>query len=360
MISLYQSKLLPIIVIMATLLINSPGVYSQSLDIPVKGYGISFGNSKKFSGIRFNIRDRHVEDIKGINFTLWHSEENKIAVVSGISVGIFPEAGRLSGVQIGGLGVAGNDVSGITLGLIGVGSDRDLTGISIGGIGAGAGNNLKGLSIGLIGVGAGNEVDGISIGGFGAGAGTNCCGITIGALGAGAGNDVRGITIGGFGAGAGNDVRGITIGGLGAGAGNNVEGITIGGLGAGAGNNVTGITIGGVGAGSGNELTGIAIGGIGVGAPSIKGLIIGGLVCESQYFDGVALTLGRVKIKKEGHFTGFNVAALNQIEGRQSGLSVGVVNYAWKLNGIQIGLINYVRGNPKFLKVLPIFNAHFE
>jgi hypothetical protein len=50
---------------------------------------------------------------------------------------------------------------------------------------------------------------------------------------------------------------------------------------------------------------------------------------------------------------------LNQIEGRQSGLSIGIVNYAWELNGIQIGLINYVRDNPKYLKVLPLFNAPF-
>jgi hypothetical protein len=330
--------------IIITLLMVSPNIRSQSLDIPAKGYGISFGNSKKFSGIRFNIRDRHVEEIDGINLTLWRSKENKSAVVKGISIGIFPEAGRLNGIQIGGLGVSGDEVSGITLGLAGAGSEGDLSGISIGGLGVGAGNDLSGFSIGLLGVGAGNEVSGISIGGLGAGAGTNCSGITIG----------------GLGAGAGNNLRGITIGGLGAGAGNNAEGITIGGFGAGAGEKVTGITIGGLGAGSGNELSGIAIGGIGVGAPNIKGLAIGGLLCETQYFDGVALTLGRVKIKKEGQFTGLNVAAFNQIEGRQNGLSVGVVNYAWKLNGIQIGLINYVRDNPKYLKVLPIFNAHFD
>jgi len=97
-----------------------------------------------------------------------------------------------------------------------------------------------------------------------------------------------------------------------------------------------------------------------VGAPNIKGLTIGGLTCEGQYFDGVAITLGRVKIKKEGRFTGFRAGALNQIEGKQTGLSVGIFNYAWKLNGIQIGLINYVRDNPKYLKVLPIVNAHFD
>jgi hypothetical protein len=343
MISSYQSKFFPIIVVIATLLINSPGIYSQSLDIPAKGYGLSFGNSKNFSGIRFNFRDRHVEEINGINFTLWRSKENKDAIVNGISIGIFPEAGHLYGIQIGGLGVSGDEVSGITLGLIGAGSEGDLSGICIGGIGVGAGNSIKGLSVGLVGAGAGNEISGISIGGLGAGAGNNCSGIMIG----------------GLGAGAGNDIRGITIGGLGAGAGNNVEGITIGGLGAGAGDKITGITIGGLGAGSGNELTGIAIGGVGVGAPNIKGLTIGGLTCEGQYFDGVALTLGRVRIKKEGHFTGFSAGMLNQIEGRQSGLSIGIVNYAWELNGIQIGLINYVRDNPKYLKVLPLFNAPF-
>ena len=51
-------------------LLITPKISPQSLDIPVKGYGISFGNSKKFTGFRLNFRDRQVREINGINVTL--------------------------------------------------------------------------------------------------------------------------------------------------------------------------------------------------------------------------------------------------------------------------------------------------
>ncbi|MCX6569363.1 MAG: hypothetical protein NT147_10000 [Candidatus Aminicenantes bacterium] len=47
--------------------------------------------------------------------------------------------------------------------------------------------------------------------------------------------------------------------------------------------------------------------------------------------------------------------------GTLNGLSIGIVNYAWKLEkGVQIGVVNIVRDNPKGLRVLPIFNADFD
>ena len=36
---------------------------AQSLDLSLKGYGISFGNSKNFNGLRFNLRDSQLEEI---------------------------------------------------------------------------------------------------------------------------------------------------------------------------------------------------------------------------------------------------------------------------------------------------------
>ena len=35
------------------------------------------------------------------------------------------------------------------------------------------------------------------------------------------------------------------------------------------------------------------------------------------------------------------------------------MNYAEELQGVQIGLINIARNNPRGAKVLPIANAHF-
>ncbi len=38
-------------------------------------------------------------------------------------------------------------------------------------------------------------------------------------------------------------------------------------------------------------------------------------------------------------------------------MSLGIVNYAWKLErGLQVGLVNIIRDNPKGLKVLPVFD----
>ena len=44
----------------------------------------------------------------------------------------------------------------------------------------------------------------------------------------------------------------------------------------------------------------------------------------------------------------------------QDGWTIGVVNYARDLRGVQIGLINIARSNPKGTRVLPLFNADFR
>ena len=183
------------------------GLFAQSLDFPSKDWGISLGNSKTFTGLRFNFRDNHVRRVTGVNVTLWTPrKDNKDAVITGLSLGIIPGGGRLRGVHLGILG-AGADKSmiGLNIGGVGVGAGEDVTGISIGGLGAGAGNNLSGIAVGGLGVGAGENAKGILIGGLGAGAGEDLTGVLIGGLGAGAGEDLKGIVIGGLGAGAGED-----------------------------------------------------------------------------------------------------------------------------------------------------------
>jgi len=54
------------------------------------------------------------------------------------------------------------------------------------------------------------------------------------------------------------------------------------------------------------------------------------------------------------------LSSFNYLRGTVGGLSLGIVNYAWKLErGLQIGLFNIIRDNPKGLKVLPVFNTAF-
>ncbi|MFC2088799.1 LA_2272 family surface repeat-containing protein [Calditrichota bacterium] len=313
---LIHEKIIHILVtITIVLFLFNYNVLSQSLDIPSRNWGISFGNSTEFSGFRINYRDHNVEKIRGINITLWDSYDNELAEVTGISLGIMPQAGYLKGLQLGIAGIAAErELSGVSLGLLGGGSGGDINGIGFGGLGFGSGGSMSGLFIGGLGVGCGKDISGIMIGGLGAGAGGSMSGFSLGILGVGAGHNVSGITIGGLGAGAGEKISGITIGGLGA------------------------------------------------GAPAIRGLTIAGLGVGGTDIKGVSLALGSIRIEDEsgeGSYSGLAASAFNYIKGEQTGVSLGIVNYAYQLNGFQIGLINYVRDNPDFLKILPLINFNF-
>lgn len=288
-------------------------LFAQSIDIPSHKFGLSFGNSTYFSGVRFNFSDRMVDELNGLNLTLWRSRQNEDAEVNGLAVGLWgPDAGYLNGINLGGVGVTANhELNGISLGLIGAGSGGNINGITIGGLGAGAGGSITGLSFGALGVGAGKDVTGISLGGLGAGAGQNMTGFSVGLLGVGAGKDLTGISIGGLGAGCGGTLSGLTIGGLGAGA---------------------------------PEVIGVTLAGLGVGGERIT---------------GVSIALGMIKIEEGGEYTGFAASAYNNIRGFQQGVSIGIVNRAEDLKGVQIGILNVVDSNPPPFNILPLINAKF-
>jgi hypothetical protein len=132
--------------VLALAVFGSQAGLAQSLDIPSKKWGLSFGNSKEFTGLRFNFRDVRVRRIVGVNATLWQPrKDNKDAVIEGLSLGLIPGGGEMTGVQIGILGPAAErTMTGLNIGLVGAGSGEDMTGINIGGVGMGAGKNLKG------------------------------------------------------------------------------------------------------------------------------------------------------------------------------------------------------------------------
>lgn len=286
---------------------------SKSLSIPAKKWGICFGNSARFTGLRFNLIDKHTEIINGINITFWKPNDKKATgTVNGFSLGILPYARELNGIQIGLLGSSAKEnLRGINIGLIGAGSGENMTGFNFGGIGLGAGNNVKGINIGLIGAGAGETMFGINIGGMGIGAGKDLIGFNLGGLGVGAGEKVMGITLAGLGAGAGDRLVGLTICGLGA------------------------------------------------GAPVVKGLMIAGIGIGGKHIAGLSVTPGVVHITDDGVYTGLSVSAFNYFKGTQKGVAIGIVNYAYRLKGLQIGLVNIVRDNPRGRVVLPIINFNF-
>jgi hypothetical protein len=127
-------------------------IFSQGLNIPAKHWGLSFGNSTRFDGIRFNLVDKDIEKINGINFNVWGAKDDsrQTGTVNGISIGIPAAIGT-------------NYRNGINIGIFGAGARQDMNGINLGGLGVGAGGSVKGLSISILAVGSGEEVAGISL-----------------------------------------------------------------------------------------------------------------------------------------------------------------------------------------------------
>jgi hypothetical protein len=92
--------------------VEGAGASRKSLDLAINGVGVSFGNSPRFTGLRFNLVDKGVEEIDGINITLWKTEENSHAVIRGVSAGLYaPRANELNGIQIGVVNIAKNNPS---------------------------------------------------------------------------------------------------------------------------------------------------------------------------------------------------------------------------------------------------------
>jgi len=96
----------------------------RSLDLAVRGYGLSFGDSEVFTGLRFNYRDRFLERMNGINVTLWRPYDNVgstvnvlalgvVATGAGLTIGLLNYARHLKGLQLGLLNYAGNNPRGL-------------------------------------------------------------------------------------------------------------------------------------------------------------------------------------------------------------------------------------------------------
>jgi hypothetical protein len=323
---------------------------AQSLDLTIKNTGLSIGDSRFVRGVRLNFRDRNLDLVEGINATIWYPYDDA-------------RGGEVKGLALGLPTTGARRISGVGIGVFGVGTEEEFNGLGVGLLGVGTGGDAKGIFFGGLGVGAGGDVTGITFGGLGAGSGGNVKGVTVGLLGVGAGGDITGITFGGLGAGGGGNVKGITVGLLGAGAGGDITGITIGGLGAGAGGDITGFTLGVLGAGAGGTLRGITVAGLGAGAPYIRGIVLSAIAAGGHDVKGGVLAPLWFKIESDddgrgdlGRVSGVTLSAFNQIKGEQFGLSLGLLNYAWELNGVQVGLINIAQRSKSGIKVLPLIN----
>src|SRR5712692_2463950 len=332
-----------------------------SLDLTVHDVGIGIGNSRHIDGLRLNFRDTAPFKAHGVNATIWIPDKNGAkSEVDGLALGLpATAAGTLRGLAVG-FGVAAEKtIDGVAVGVLGAGSGDGVRGILVGGLGAGTGGNVIGIAAAGLGAGASGNVYGLAAGGLGAGAGGRARGIFLGGLGVGAGGGLDGIAVGLVGVGSGGLLRGIAIGGLGVGAGDGARGIVVGGLAVGSGRDIQGIVVGGLAVGSGRDIQGVAIAGLGVGAARIQGLAMA-LAAGGQEIQGAVIAPAYFHLAEGGRIEGVSISAFNRVLGEQRGLAIGLVNYASRLYGVQIGLVNWADNNPTGLKVLPVANAHFE
>ena len=150
----------------------------KALNFPFRKYGISFGNSHEFTGIRLNFADSEVRRINGLNITLWiasipydanHNNEN--AVVNGVSIGTFIFNRQMQPLNIGLANVA-KGLNGLTVsGLFTVSpGEKGINGCCLSGIWTALnneGSTMNGLALSGLGLSGGRSLNGLAFAGFG-------------------------------------------------------------------------------------------------------------------------------------------------------------------------------------------------
>src|SRR5688500_18487062 len=98
---------------------------ARSLDLTLGGNGISIGHSRRVNGLRINFRDTRLEQVNGVNITLWTPMRSSGGTVNGAAIGL-PMTGA-------------DEINGLAVGIFGFGAEERFRGIGIGGVGAGGG-----------------------------------------------------------------------------------------------------------------------------------------------------------------------------------------------------------------------------
>ena len=332
-----------------------------ALNLTVGGTGLSIGNSQRVNGLRLNWRDADLGRVNGVNFTIWKSAE--------------PLSGAVTGIALGVLGPGAETIHGLAVGLGGVVTSREMHGIAIGGLGVVSNGDVRALAISGLGVVANHDFTGLGISGLGVVANGSFKGIGVSILGVVANEDFTGFGLSGLGVVANHDFRGIGISGIGTVANGDFEGFGFGLVGMVANGDMTGVAIGGVGAVTNGDFEGIGIGGVGMVANGgitglavgvlggvssdgiLRGAAVGGYMVRIREIRGFSASVLRVKTNT---LRGVSIAGFNQVRRVQVGLSIGLLNYARELHGVQVGLLNIAGNNRGLARVLPLLNLHLS
>ncbi len=312
------------------------------IGLTINGYGLSFGNARRITGIRINVQDAELERVNGMNVTLWKPREPLSGTVNGFQVGLLPGS---------------RQVSGIAVGIGGVVTEQRARWVTVGGLGAVSNGAIDGIGVGGLGLVTDGAMRGIGIGGLGAVSNADIYGVVVGGLGTVANRDIWGIAVAGLGTVANGDITGIAVGGLGTVANRDLVGLAVAGLGTVANRDVTGAGLAGLAVVANGSVTGVGVGGLAVVANGrVTGIGIGGLaVVAEQEIRGIAVAGYRVDSHR---MAGVSVSAYNRFRGPQRGLAIGLYNSAYELHGVQIGVLNRAKNNKAPFKILPLLNVH--
>ncbi|HTP14094.1 MAG TPA: hypothetical protein VMM37_10710 [Bacteroidota bacterium] len=369
---------------------------SGGFNIGFNNYGISFGNSPVHNGLRFNWSDDGIEQINGINFTIWKPANELSGSVNGIALGIVsPAADEISGIALGGLAVLGrNSLTGISFGSLAVVSSGTATGVTVGGLAAIGKDGLSGINVGGLACVSDGAVGGLSLATAAIVAksglwGFNAAGLAVVSQGPVTGfnfgglatvgmEGISGFNFGGMALVTQGTATGFNVGGLAVVAKDRISGINLSGLALVASEGtvgmvniaglavvglegVRGFTVAGAGIVSRKGIVGLnfTLGdlrneGPGIGG-SIKGISFAGYRIKSNEISGINLSLITVQAHNA---TGLISGVYNRVTGTQIGVSVGIFNHATELFGLQIGILNWAENNPEYLRILPILNLH--
>jgi hypothetical protein len=255
----------------------------SSLDLGNNNSGISFGNSQNWSGLRFNFSDCDVENINGINITLWKPKEPLNSTINGLSLGLAPSAAR-----------------------------------------------MRGLSIGIAAVVATKELSGLNLGGFAVVSNNSAEGINFGGLAVVSNRDAAGLNLGGLAVVANRDLYGFNFGGIATVSNGDMQGINLGGIAVVSTEDITGLSL--------------AIGAI-VSKGSISGVNVVGYKTEADDFEGVNIACGWSEINNftgfsvsgyhriTGRQTGLVIGLFNSTD-ELDGIQIGILNIARNNSGI--------------------------
>ena len=333
---------------------------SKALNLTIGNTGISFGNAPRINGLRFNWSDSGVEEINGLNFTLWKpSEKHPSGDINGLALGLInPAADRIRGIAFTpGAVLTGTSMEGLNLAGLALVSQGSMSGINVAGLAAVGQGNIAGINLAGLATVAQGSITGMSVGGLAVVSQGSMSGVGLAVLATVAQGNIGGISFGGLATVAQGDITGLTFGGLATVAQGDATGLSIGGIAVVGQGELTGIFVGGVAVVGQKSISGITatLGQI-ESEGSVSGFSLAGYKIDARTVTGVNVGVLWTETENIGFLT---VGGYNRTYDTQTGLTIGLFNHAHNLAGVQIGLLNHVETNPEGLKWLPILNVKF-